>query len=105
MHGFFPGKHRTPYDREREDPDGHYTVDLLPMERAALLDWLEDEKLPPIALRQYIAKKLKDAPRRDGPPLPVARLDWRRAEKAARARGESVPDWMWDGAPEPPEAA
>lgn len=95
---------RRPFDRELDD-SAHWQVDLLAAEREALLALLESDKRPSIAMRQYIARKLKDAPRREGPPLPVAALDWRRAEREAHARGESLADYVWDGGRPPPDEA
>lgn len=96
------GRRRKPFDWDEEDVACHFDVSLVPKERELLLALLEDGKAPTLPERQYIARKLRDAICRDGPPLPVAKLDWRRAEQAAASRGESLIDWIFDGAPPPP---
>jgi hypothetical protein len=98
------GGFSRPFDQQKDDePDCHYEVSLLPWEREKLLLLLEHGREPTIRERRWLCARVKDAICRDGKPLPPATLDWRRAEKEARERGESVPDYIWDH-PLPPAA-
>ncbi len=97
---------RTPYDRAKEEkPDHHFCVDLLPKERERLLALLEEGRNPTIAERRALTAKIKYCVRRDGDPLPVASLDWKRAEREAKRRGGSMADYLWDFPKNPPPAA
>lgn len=101
-------RRRRPHPYNQEDADDqvpyHWECTLLEWERQKLLDLLDLDRKPTIQERRWLAKRLKDGIRRDGPPLPLAQLDWRQAEREARERRESVADWIWDR-PRPPEVA
>ena len=78
-----------------EPPDYHYTLDLRPDEIRALLDSVDGRTLG-AAMANRLTTLLRDASRRDGPPLPQASLPWAEAERRARERGESVPEYIFD---------
>lgn len=80
---------------QQTEADHHYTLDLLPDEREAIIDAIDGRK-PDAVIRKRLLGRLRDAVKRTGPPLPPAALDWAYAEQEARERGESVPDWMFD---------
>lgn len=87
---------KQPYDGDRDEIDHHWEINLLDWERNKLIGLLTGtEKATPKEV-EWLAKRLKDAIHRDGPPLPHASLDWRLAEREARQRGESIPDWIFD---------
>lgn len=93
-----------PYDHERAEPSHHYEVALVEWERELLLNLLDLDRKPTIKERRYLARKLRDGIRREGPPLPVASLDWRRLERVAKDRGSSVAELIFDNPP-PDKAA
>lgn len=98
---------KKPYDQEPEEEACHYVLELLEWERDRLLALVNRTSHLTYREREWLATRLKDARRVDGPPLPVAQLDWRLAEREAQRRGESLADFIWDKGrqPEPPAAA
>lgn len=85
-------------DLDEEPKDEHYyEVELTPIQRYALLDILNERKLPPVRITNSIINAVATG-RRIGTKLIRERLNWSELEGEARRQGVSVIDILFDRA-------